>query len=100
MVGELAAAAGPMHWKTRLDEVGRCGAGAGGVERRVLEKPDELRRLAPGDGVHPLVHGGDRAVVGDEAVAHAPLRRRPVVDWEEPACQIGAGINHLVTIPW
>ena len=49
MIGELAAAAGRMHGKARLDQLIGLGAGAGGIERRMLEQPDQLapRSLEP-----------------------------------------------------
>src|SRR6185312_1267999 len=47
MIGILPAPARAVHWEEPgVHQVGRLGAGAGGVERRVLEQPDQLRRLA------------------------------------------------------
>ena len=39
MIGELAAAAGAIDRKARVDEVAVLGAGAGGGERRMLDEP-------------------------------------------------------------
>ena len=50
-----------MHRKTRLDQVLGLRAGSGGVERRVLEQPDQLGRCARGDRRRPLVHRCERA---------------------------------------
>ena len=43
VIGETSAAAGAKHGEPRrLDQLFRRGAGAGGVEGRVLKQPDEL----------------------------------------------------------
>ena len=51
VIGQLAAAPAVVDRKARLDHVAGFGAGAGGVERRVLQQPDEFggscRRRSP-----------------------------------------------------
>ena len=42
VIGELAAAAGHVDRKARVDQFGRLCRGAGGVKGRVLEQPDQL----------------------------------------------------------
>jgi biotin carboxyl carrier protein len=47
VIGELAAAAAGEHRQAaRVEQVFRLGRDAGGVERRVLQQPDQLARLA------------------------------------------------------
>src|SRR5215467_583879 len=58
MIGELAAAAGGKHRKSRLNKMLGPGAGAGRVERGMLDKPDELAGLAGRDGGSARVHDG------------------------------------------
>ena len=73
MVGELAAAAGAVHGKAGgVEEVALPGAGAGGVERRVLEEPDQLARGAGGDRLDAGGHDG-----GGRLVGHEPGRDEP-----------------------
>ena len=46
VIGELAAAAGGVHRKARLDQFLRPRRRAGGVKRRMLEQPDQFGRLS------------------------------------------------------
>jgi hypothetical protein len=76
VIGELSAAADLVYREPRLDQVFRPGAGAGGVERGMLQQPDLFGRAAVGDRGHPLVHGGECRLVRHRGIAHAPLHRR------------------------
>ncbi len=101
VIGELPAAAGLVDRKARLDQFLRLGAGAGGVERRMLQQPDLLGRAARRDRGHPLVHRGERRLIGHRRLADAPLHRRLALG-AAPASgprRAGADINHSFTIP-
>ena len=76
VIGELAAAAGDVHRKARLDQLLRPRRGAGGIKRRMFEEPDEFARLALRNRRRACRHGGERIVVVDRRVAHKPLDRR------------------------
>ena len=69
VIGQLTSAAGFVHRKTRIDHVGRIRTGAGGVERRVLEQPDEFGSPSCGDRGGPGFHFGDGIVIGDGGIA-------------------------------
>ena len=100
VIGELAAASGGVDRKARVDQLLRPRRGAGGVERRVLEEPDQLARFAARDCFDARVHGGERSVVADAFVAHAPFDRRRAGWRQKPDRQVGARVNHLVTMAW
>ena len=77
VIGVAAAAAGGVDRKTSgIEQLGGIGAGAGGVERGVLEQPDELAGPAVPDRRDPLLHHGQRLGIGDEVLARAPLDGR------------------------
>src|SRR5258708_36925494 len=59
VIRELAAAAGGKHRKPRLGKVFGPGAGPRRVARGVLDKPDQLCRLAGRDGRRPRLHDGE-----------------------------------------
>ena len=62
VIGIAAAAAGPVHRQAlRVEQVFVARAGPGGVERRVLEQPDELGSRAGADRRDPRLHLLDRA---------------------------------------
>src|SRR5262249_49431658 len=74
VIGELAATAGTVHGKSSgLEEICCLCAGAGGVERGMLEEPDELACLASRDGIDALGHEAAGLLVCDEAARDAPL---------------------------
>ena len=76
MIGEATAAAGLEHREAvRIEELGRVGAGAGGIKRRVLEQPDELARPTGADRLDPFLHRRHRQGVGHEVARPAPLQR-------------------------
>src|SRR6266436_5871535 len=75
VISELAAAAGGKHRKPRLDEVLGPSAGPGRVERRMLDKPDQLVRLAGRDGGRPRLHDRKRLLIGHRRSFDAPGRR-------------------------
>ena len=56
VIGVAPAAPGLVDGKARIDQLGRIGAGAGGVERRVLEQPDPLARRPRPDRFRARVH--------------------------------------------
>ena len=99
VIGELPAAADLVDREARIDQVGRVGAGAGGVERRVLEQPHQLGRAAVRDRGGARIHRGERHVVRHEAVAHPPFDRRQAGAFQAET-EIVADVNHRVTIPW
>ena len=61
VIGELAAAARGVDRKARLDQLLRLRRGAGGVERRMLDEPDQFARFAARDCRYARLHGGKRA---------------------------------------
>ena len=77
VISELAAAAGAEDGEpVGRDEVLVLGAGAGGIERRMLHQPDKLRRLARGNCGSARFHGGDSLGVGEEPFRDDPLNGR------------------------
>src|SRR5690606_16871104 len=74
VIGRLAAAAGADHRETlRVENVAVLCAGAGGVERGVLDQPDELPRLAAMDRRGATLHRRDCGVIGGQAGRNGPL---------------------------
>ena len=64
MIGELAAATCFVDGKpARVQQIFFARAGAGGEERRVLQKPDHFRCLAGVDVGDALLHERDRFFV-------------------------------------
>src|SRR4029079_10510859 len=58
VIGELPAAAGLENGKPLwVEQMLGPGAGAGGVKRRVLQQPDQLRRMTGSDACDPPLHG-------------------------------------------
>src|SRR6516162_3950862 len=81
--GVAAATPGAMHRQPpRVEKLLVAGAGPGGIERRVLEQPDELGRGALADRRDAALHLVDSLPVIDRHVADSPLdsasRRRHV----------------------
>src|SRR5262249_60982123 len=77
VVGELPAAAGGEDREPGFEQLLRPRAGAGGVERRMLEKPHELAGVAPRDRVRARIHGRERRRIRDEPLAAAPFPPAP-----------------------
>ena len=99
VIGVLAAAAGDVHRKAvGRDEIRLPRRGAGGVERRVLQQPDELAGLPRGDRGGARLHHGERLLVGHERVGHAPVDRRRSRRGEEAAHGRGAVVNRAFTM--
>ena len=76
MIGELPAPPCAMHRKARVDEIlvpGRC---AGGVERRMLDQPDEFVGLTGRNGGGPRLHEGDGGLVGHQPRLDVPAHGR------------------------
>ncbi len=79
VIGELAAAAALEHREAvGGDQVGGLGRHAGGVERRMLQQPDQLARRTVGDGGRTGLHGGNGCRVGHIPGRNRPPRRRAV----------------------
>ena len=77
MIGVFAAAPGGEHREAvGLDQVLDAGAGAGGVERRVLDQPDHLAGGAASDRFGTRLHHGKRIRIGGEAGFDPPFDRR------------------------
>ena len=64
----------------------------------MLQQPDQLRACSLRNGSRARVHGGNRRLVRHETGAQAPLGRRAGGRLQVEG-EIGAGLNHLVTIP-
>src|SRR6516164_720694 len=76
VIGVAAAAAGPVHRQaSRVEQILVAGAGPRGVERRVLEQPDEFRSHTGSDRCGPRLHLVDRGLVIDRNRADSPLDR-------------------------
>src|SRR5262245_64794358 len=77
VIGETSAAAGAKHGEPRrLDQLFRRGAGAGGVEGRVLKQPHGLRGATVKDRSHARLHSLDRHFIMHRLGAHEPLDLR------------------------
>ena len=77
VIGVAPAAPGRVDREAlRIEQLGRVGAGAGGVERRMLEQPDQLARLAGADRRGARLHLGQRLGIGGQARRHPPFDRR------------------------
>ena len=74
VIGVLAAATGLIDRETvrRQQVVGFC-AGAGGIERRMLQQPQQLRGAALADRLHARIHFGQRVGIGDRLVGYPPF---------------------------
>ena len=99
MIGHLAAAAALVNREAGVQDVGEVGAGAGGIKRRVLDQPDQLRRLAIGDRFDARLHDRQRIRIGDGRIADAPFHRRHTGGCRHPQIQFVAHINPALTIP-
>jgi hypothetical protein len=99
VIRELASAAALVDGEASVDHVSVVRAGAGGVERRVLEEPNELRRPSGSDRDCPSLHRRDRVFVGNQGIADAPFdRRRSGRRWKSEY-QCVSRVNHSFTIP-
>ena len=99
MIRQLAPAPAGMDRKTRLDCVGRICTGAGGVERRVLQEPDEFGGRSGDDFGRADLHSGDRLLVRHRGIADAPFGRHRSGRRRKPDYQRVSRINHSFTIP-
>ncbi len=80
MVGVLAAPAGVEDGKAAgVQQVVGLGRDAGGVERRVLQQPDELAGAVLGDRLYPRLHGRQGVRIGDLPGGDGPPRRHAVL---------------------
>ena len=74
VIGEAPAAPRPMHGEaTRIEQLAFAGRGAGGVDGRVLEQPDELGFEPRSDLLRACLHGAHGGRVVDRARARGPL---------------------------
>ena len=94
VIGELAAAPGAKDREARVDQVAVLGAGAGGVERRMLEEPDALGRGSVRDRVGARFHLRQRVGVFGQSGRDDPFDRRRVMRGQERRVQRKAQIEH------
>ena len=73
VIGVAPAAPGRDDGKARVEQVGGVGAGAGGVDRRVFEQPDQLARAARRDRRGARLHLGERLRIVGRAGVDAPF---------------------------
>ena len=74
VIGEAAAASGLEHRKSiGREQLARIGAGAGGVDRGMLQQPHAFGSLLEGDGGGPRLHHGYGFLIGHEARAGLPF---------------------------
>ena len=79
MIGELAAATALEHGEASgIEQVARLGRDAGGVERRMLEKPHQFAGPTFGDGDRARLHRGDGLRIGDVDRRDGPAACGPV----------------------
>ncbi len=77
VIGVLPASAALVDREAlRLEQVLGARAGAGGVERRVFEEPDQLGRALVADCCDPPLHQGHGLVIAHRPIAVAPLDAR------------------------
>ncbi len=77
VIGVFAAAPGGKDREAvGLDQVLDAGAGAGRVERRMLDQPDHLAGGTTADRIGPRLHEGKGVGIGGEARFDAPFDRR------------------------
>ena len=93
VIGVFAAAAGRVH----LEPVGRnqvlgLGAGAGRVERRMLNQPDQLVGLARGNAPGLRFHEGHGFRVGGQSLRYPPS------DWRARALREKPGLKCVARI--
>src|SRR5260370_4613067 len=75
VIGELTAASGRKHRKTGVEEVTGLAAGPGGIERGMLQQPDQLGRLAGSDLGYPRLHGRHSLEIRYRPVGYPPFDR-------------------------
>ncbi len=91
MIGELPPAPGLEHrQQIGIQEVAILGRDAGRIERRMLEQPDQLARVAGGDGRRPSLHRLHRLGIADAARGDGPAGRCAVLTHQ--AVPIGARV--------
>ena len=75
VIGVAAAAARRVDGESiGVEKLRRVGAGARGVERRMLEQPDQLALGARANRLCPRLHRGERAGIGGEARRDPPFQ--------------------------
>jgi hypothetical protein len=101
VIGELAAAAGLKHREAGVEQIAGPAAGAGGVERRVLQQPHQFARFVGRDVGHArfhLSHGiGVGHWFGRNPPFHIAAARRAREGRQIKALAV---INHWLTITW
>src|SRR5271169_2509287 len=73
VIRELTAAAGPEDGKAGVEKIALLGARARGIEGRVFEEPDALRRLPGGDRLDARLHRRDGFGVIGQARRNHPF---------------------------
>ena len=99
MIGELAAAAGRVNRKARLDQFLRPRRRAGGVERQGARAARPVLAPRPARSPPRAPSWTQQHAHSRPAAAHAPFDRRRAGNWESANLQIAARVNHLVTMP-
>jgi hypothetical protein len=106
VIGILAAAPGLVDGKAvRGDQILIMGAGAGRIERRMLDEPDALPGGAGGDGRDMGLHLCDRIRIGDRRVCNHPFDRWAAGFRQERGVEIiaeghVAAFGRMDTGPW
>ena len=62
-----------MDGKARIDQLGRIGAGPGGIERRMFQQPHPLARVPGDDRGGARLHVGQRLRIIDRRGVDAPF---------------------------
>ena len=94
VIGEPPAAAGAKDRKARLDQVFGPGARSGGVEGRMLDEPDALRRRPAAMASSAGLHLRQRRLVAGQTRRDEPFDRRGTGRGEKRGALRQAGIGH------
>ena len=75
VIGPLAATAGLVSRETiGILQILRLGGSAGGIERRVLDQPDQFGRIASLNGGDARLHGGNRLIIIGQTLGGQPVQ--------------------------
>ncbi|MBA7705861.1 hypothetical protein ES703_114701 [subsurface metagenome] len=101
VIGELAAAAGREQGKAGVEQVLVLAAGPRGVERGVLQQPDQFARPPGGDIGRAGLHRSHRLEIGHGRIGDPPFDGgAPGRARKRRQIQALAVINHWLTITW
>ena len=95
----LTAAPRRKHRETGVEQVTGLAAGPGGIERGMLQQPDQLGRLASRDLRNPRLHGRHSLEIGYRRVGYPPFDRAGRAR-KRRQIEVLAVINHWLTITW